>query len=671
MKYLNIEIDLARDSQLDENAIHMVMSFYAIKGETSPQQAYARACTAWSTFHGVTDYAMAQRLYDAISNRMFMWSSPALSNAPTPTFTSKGLPISCFLGYVPDTIPGLIDHSSELRYLSVMGGGVGGHWSDVRTVSNLAPGPIPFIHTVDADMTAYKQGDTRKGSYAAYMRVDHPDILEFIGIRVPTGDNNRKAFNIHNAVNITDGFMAAVFAGMSYELVDSKTGPTGTFLDARSVYAKIMETRFRTGEPYLNYIDTANRGLNRAQRRKGLKIHGSNLCNEIHLATNELRTAVCCLSSPNAELRDSWPSTLIRDLTRALDNVLEYFIENAPPVLWKAVNSAKAERSIGIGCMGFHSYLQMHGIPFASEKARVANMEIFSYIKSEFVKESQLLAIERGEPEDLVGTGMRNAHGLAVAPNASSADILTTSPSIEPWKANGFAKRTRGGTTLVVNKFLKRHLASIGRDTEEVWQDIILKGGSVQHLEWLDSDTKAVYETFFEIDQVWVIRHAADRQQYICQGQSVNIAFKPGTPRKKVRQVHDMAFKEGLKGLYYLRSESKQKAETVGAQAVEDKLKDNTNTVIFGRAGCNFCELAKKLMDSYEIEYEYVDIEELGKTAAEVTGRPDVRSVPQIYIEGVYIGGYQETYAYLQEQDDDTKSESEEQDDAGCRACEG
>ena len=317
MKYKGIEIDLSRDDLLTDYARDMVMDFYAVDGEKSPQHVYARAAVAWSKFKNVNDLALAQRLYDYVSKKWFMFASPVLSNAPDENAKAKGLPISCFLTYVPDTVEGLISHSSELRWLSVMGGGVGGHWGDVRSVSDVAPGPIPFLHTVDADMTAYRQGKTRKGSYAAYLDIEHPDVLEFIGLRVPTGDNNRKCFNLHNAVNISDSFMEAVKKGKEYELIDPKRGNTGEWADARAVWQKLLETRFRTGEPYLNFIDTANRALPQALKDRGLKIHGSNLCNEIHLPTSEERTAVCCLSSVNLEYYDDWSdTTMIADLIR-------------------------------------------------------------------------------------------------------------------------------------------------------------------------------------------------------------------------------------------------------------------------------------------------------------------------------------------------------------------
>lgn len=666
-KTFGLKLDYTRDALLTPFAFDMLMEFYGLDYETSPQEMYARAAYRWSTFKGETDMQMAQFLYDAVSQKWFMFASPVLSNAPGIDGKMKGMPISCFLGYVPDTIEGLISHSDELRWLSVMGGGVGGHWSDVRSISDKAPGPMPFIRTVDGDMLAYKQGKTRKGSYAAYMQVDHPDIEEFLNMRIPTGDTNRKALNLHHGVNITDAFMVEVMCNSQYELVDPKSGPTGRFLNARDVWHHILETRFRTGEPYLQFIDTANRGLNIAQQLLGLKINGSNLCNEIQLATNEERTAVCCLSSPNAEMYDYWKNTpLIRYLTRMLDNVLEYFIENAPAPLRKAVFSAKSERSIGIGCMGFHSYLQSKGIAFESEEARDVNREIFAHIKSEFVEESKLLAGLRGEPADLIGTGMRNAHGLAIAPNASSGNIVGCSPSIEPLAACAYSQRTRAGTVLVKNKYLERDLEACGLNTPEIWSSIITNEGSISHLD-LPEEIKDVYKTFREIDQLWVILHAADRQPSICQGQSVNVAFKSGESRRKVREVHEAGYNMGLKGMYYLRSESKKRAEKISEDVEEDKLVDVTGTVVYGKSGCVQCKMATMLLDSKGIEYEYQDLEALGKTAAEVTGRPDVRSLPQIYLDGKYIGGFMQLQKHFIE---NSEAEGAGESDS-CVACEG
>jgi ribonucleoside-diphosphate reductase alpha chain len=664
---MNIKIEYIRDTLLTDYAVDMIMDFYSKEGETSPQDVFARAAWAWSVYKGVRDEDLAQRLYDYVSNKWFMFASPVLSNAPIEGQKAKGLPISCFLTYVPDTVQGLIDHSSELRWLSVMGGGVGGHWSDVRSVSDVAPGPIPFLHTVDADMTAYRQGKTRKGSYAAYINIDHPDVLEFIGLRIPTGDTNRKCFNLHNAVNITDKFMEAVKAGNKYELIDPKVGSTGEFLDARTVWAKLLETRFRTGEPYLNFIDTANEALPQELKDKGLKIHGSNLCNEIHLPTSEDRTAVCCLSSVNLEFYDAWKDTsMVQDLVRMLDNVLEYFIENAPDSLSRAVYSAMHERSIGLGAMGFHEYLQRHGIPFESDKARMENIVIFSKIKEQAEKETFWLGEYRGEALDMVGSGKRNAHLLAIAPNASSGILLSTSPSIEPNKANAYTHRTRAGSFLVKNKYLEKKLDALGMNTEAVWSSIITNKGSIQHLD-LSKETKDVFKTFFELDQHWVVTHAADRQRYICQGQSVNLAFPSGSDRAYVNSVHYAAWDKGLKGLYYLRTEAKQRAENVSEKVEENKLTEVKETIIYGKPNCPQCSMAKSLLDSRGIQYDYVDITTTGKSAAEITGRPDVRSLPQIYLNGDYIGGFNELYNQLR----DSGTGTVNQEDNECKACEG
>ena len=356
-KYLGINIDTKRDELLSEQAKKLVEDYYCKDKETSPQ-AYART---FDVAYSYGDMDLAQRIYDYVSKGWFMYASPVLSNAPKPDEKAKALPISCFLTYVPDSLEGLIDHSSELRWLSVKGGGVGGHWSDVRAVSDKAPGPMPFLHTVDADMTAYRQGKTRKGSYAAYMNVDHPDIIEFLNMRVPTGDVNRKNLNLHNAINITDAFMRAVERGETWDLIDPNDQTVRETMPARKLWEQILEVRYRTGEPYLNFIDTANRALPQTQKDLGLKIHGSNLCNEIHLATSEDRTAVCCLSSVNVEKFEEWRgTTMIRDLIRFLDNVLQFFIDNVGDEIGRAKYSAQRERSLGLGAMGWHglSYIK-------------------------------------------------------------------------------------------------------------------------------------------------------------------------------------------------------------------------------------------------------------------------------------------------------------------------
>lgn len=657
---MTIKIDKKKDDLLADYAVGMLKDFYLNEYEDSPQQGYARAAKAWSN----GDEALAQRLYDYVSQKWFMFASPVLSNAPNGHGKGKGMPISCFLTYVPDTLEGLIDHSSELRWLSVYGGGVGGHWSDVRTVSDIAPGPIPFLHTVDADMIAYRQGKTRKGSYAAYMDVSHPDIIEFLNIRIPTGDVQRKALNLHNAINITDEFMTAVKDNTNFDLRDPKDGAVKESINARKLWERILEVRFRTGEPYLNFIDTANAALPQNLKDLGLKIHGSNLCNEIHLPTSDDRTAVCCLSSLNLEYYDEWKdTTIVRDLVRMLDNVLQYFIDEAPDTITRAKYSAMRERSIGLGAMGFHSLLQRHGVAWESDKASEINTVVFQHIKQEAVRETEALAIERGEYPDGEGTGRRNAHLLAIAPNASSGVILSTSPSIEPLKACAYTHRTRSGSFLVKNKYLEQLLTEREMNNESTWSSIITAKGSVQHLPFLTEGEKAVFKTAQELDQNWVVKHAADRQPFICQGQSVNLFFPAGAQKSYVNKVHLQAWESGLKGLYYLRTEAKSRAENVSEKVERVALQDDDRNIIYGKKNCPFCEMTKTEFELRSMPFDYIDLEEIGKTAAEVTGRK-VKTVPQIYIGGNYIGGYDEFMAHINK----TVVETE---DNECRACEG
>ena len=569
--YVGIRIDRTKDRSLSEQAKKLLTDYYQTKDEVSPQQAYARAAVAYS--YG--DMDLAQRIYDYVSNGWFMFASPVLSNAPMPGENTRALPISCFLTYVPDTLEGLIDHSAELRWLSVKGGGVGGHWSDVRAVSDKAPGPMPFIHTVDADMTAYRQGKTRKGSYAAYMDISHPDIIEFLNMRIPTGDVNRKNLNLHHAVNITDAFMRAVERDEVWDLVDPNEQDARDSMKARKLWEVLLETRYRTGEPYLNFIDTANRALPQTMKDKGLKINGSNLCNEIHLPTNEDRTAVCCLSSVNLEKFGEWEdTTMIRDLIRFLDNVLEFFIDNAGDEISRARFSATQERSLGLGAMGWHSYLHKNRIPFESDTAVVKNIQIFEHIKSEAVAETLQLSTERGECPDMQGTGRRNSHLLAIAPNANSSIICGTSPSIEPSKANAYTHRTRAGSHLVKDKYLEEELVKVNKNDATTWSSIITNGGSVQHLSFLSPEVKSIFKTAIEINQNAIVSQGADRQQFLCQGQSLNVFFPAGASKADLHKVHYNAWKLGCKGLYYLRTETSSKAENVSTKVVREALKD-------------------------------------------------------------------------------------------------
>lgn len=560
--------------EFSEHAQSLLKNFYLLENETDPKQAFNRAAVAYSA----GDQELAARICDYVSQGWFMFSSPILSNARNDD-SKGGLPISCFLSYVPDTVEGLIDHSNELRWMSVMGGGVGGHWSDIRSVSNKAPGPIPFIKTVDSDMQAWRQGVTRKGSYAAYIDISHPDIIEFINLRVPTGgDTNRKCFNINNAVCISDEFMNAIADGKDWNLIDPHSKQIKETMPARELWQRILEVRFRTGEPYFFFTDTANKALPESLKSKGLKIHGSNLCNEIMLPTSEDRSAVCCLSSLNLEYFDDWKdTTIIEDCITFLDNVLQAFIDKAPKTLSKAIFSAINERSLGLGTMGFHAYLQSKNIPWESPMAKGMNRRLFKHIKEKALAQTQKLAKERGEYLDGIGTGRRNSHLLAIAPNANSAIILDTSPSIEPWKSNAFTHRTRAGSFLQKNKYLDKLLLSLVNDKteyEEIWQSIILNQGSVQHLEKLNDYQKAVFKTAFEIEQAWLIEHAADRQEYICQGQSLNLFFPAGSDKAYVNYVHILAWKKGLKGLYYLRTNSGAEAERISQKIERKALKD-------------------------------------------------------------------------------------------------
>ena len=586
-----ITIDLDRDKNLTEFSKNLLRDYYMNENEVSPQESFARAAVAFScNTNNSVDYSqgleLAQRIYDYASKGWFMFSSPILSNAPAPGETELGLPISCFLSYVDDSLEGLISHSDELRWMSVKGGGVGGHWSDIRSNSSISPGPIPFLKTVDSDMTAYRQGKTRKGSYAAYMDISHPDILEFLNIRVPTGgDVNRKCFNLNNAVNITDDFMQAVVKGEDWNLLDPNDGSIRDTISARQLWQRVIQVRFRTGEPYVNFIDEANRHLPKFQKDLGLKIHGSNLCNEIHLATSSNRSAVCCLSSLNIEKYDEWKDTsIVGDLIEYLDNVIEFFVNNAPASLSRAIRSARAERSLGLGAMGFHAYLQKKNIPFESSIAVAANKGIFMDIKEKAKQRTTELAISKGECPDGVGYGVRNAHLLAIAPNANSSIIAGTSPSIEPWKSNAYTHRTRVGSYLVKNPHVEKVLLQYAEKDSKIkdkqqwiklqWKTIILNEGSVQHLEYMSDWHKQVFKTAFELDQRWIVDHAGDRQEFICQGQSVNLFFPAGTDKAYVNSVHIRAWKKKLKGLYYLRTNAGASAEKVSQKVEQDRLQD-------------------------------------------------------------------------------------------------
>ena len=586
-------INYDRDNYLSEFSHKTLQDRYLIEGETSPQDAFARAAKAFAD-----DDAHAQRLYDYASKLWFMFSTPILSNGGT----TRGLPISCFLNYVEDSREGLTGHYTENAFLSSVGGGVGGSWSDVRSVGSTtsngseSTGVIPFMKVVDAEMLAFSQGVTRRGSYAAYLDISHPEVEEFLDVRKPTGgDVNRKSVNLHHGVLIDDKFMDIIEQATrvdgfddSWDLIDPHSKKVIKTVSAKTLWVKLIQNRVETGEPYIMFKDTVQAALPQFQKDLGLQVHHSNLCSEITLATSPTRTAVCCLSSVNLEEYDEWKDNpqFINDLVRMLDNVITYFCDAAPAQLFRAVASAKAERSIGLGAMGFHAYLQRHNIPFESAMAKSRNNKMFGFIKGEAENATRELAVERGPCPDGASAGVRNAHLLAVAPNASSSIICgNTSPSIEPYRANAFTQKTKSGSSLLKNEYLEHALQEIGQDTDDVWKSIITNGGSVQHLEFLDDYTKDVFKTAVEIDQRWVIEMAADRQEKICQSQSLNIFFPSNVSKQELHAIHMMAWKKKVKTLYYLRSEALKRAETVSDEVLRQYIFDSIDD-----EGCLACE---------------------------------------------------------------------------------
>ena len=568
--YHEIEIDESKSDRLSEMAVKMLTQFYC-NGKETPQEAFARTALCFSN----GDIALAQRLYDAVSNGWFMFASPVLSNSVLPGAQPKAMPISCFLLDIGDNLESIIEHSTEVRWLSVKGGGIGANWSKVRSVSDKAPGPMPFIHTIDADMIAYRQGKTRKGSLCAFLDISHPDIIEFINMRVPTGDVNRKNLNLHHSVNIPDEFMRAVERDEMWDLVDPNDETVRETVQARELWETILEIRYRTGEPCIHFITESNRHLPQPLKDIGLRVNSSNLCQEIMLPTNEERTAVCCLSSLNLDKFDEWENTtLVADMITMLDNVLEFFVQHAPDELAKARFSAKRERSLGLGAMGFHSWLQKNDIAWESDEARMENERIFSYISEEAEAQTRRLAQERGEYPDGYGTGRRNAHLTAIAPNANSGMILNVSPSIEPYNANTFTQRSRIGSYLIKNPYLANVLEKYNKNNESTWKSIMLNRGSVSGLKFLTDHERNVFKTAMELNQETVVQHAADRQKYIEQGQSVNLFFPSKQNKAELNKVHYLAWKNKLKTLYYLRTEADNRVENVSDKVERDALRD-------------------------------------------------------------------------------------------------
>ena len=611
--YLGIEINYDKEKKLDKFSLDTLKDRYFWEEETHAQEAFARAAVFAATYKGTTDYEMAQRLYNYSSDCWFMFSTPILSNGGT----TRGLPISCFLNYVPDSRDGLSSHYDENIWLASSGGGIGGYWGDIRSngistsSGSRSTGSIPFIHVVDSQMLAFNQGVTRRGSYAAYMDISHPEIEEFINMRKESGgDINRKCLNLHNGVNITNDFLKAVRDDLDWRLIDPKTNEAVKTINARELWWQIIYARAETGEPYMINIDNCNDALPQGQKDLGLEIKQSNLCSEITLPTNEERTAVCCLSSVNLEHYDEWSKDdyFIKDLITMLDNVLQHFIENAIDTsqlgeynanykrfkgyvkdgkegFTKAAYSAYRERSLGLGAMGFHAYLQSNKIPFEGIQATGFNYQAFKHIKKKATKASEELADIRGEAPDVSGSGMRNAHLLAVAPNASSSIICAgTSPSVEPYRANVFTHKTLSGSYQVKNKYLEKVLRTKGLKGEEldnVWKDIAGNNGSVQHLSMLDDTEKELFKTANEINQIWIIEHAHKRQEFLCQSQSINLFFvlpkateEQNSHDEYMQYVNDVHWygMHKLKSLYYFRSDAARAAENVNIKVPRIKL---------------------------------------------------------------------------------------------------
>ena len=591
-----IEVDYSRDNLFDELGKIRLKESYMKDEETSPQERFAYVSSKFGS-----NPEHAQRLYDYSSKHWLSYSTPILSFGRS----KRGLPISCFLNYIEDTAEGLVDNLSETNWLSMLGGGVGIGFG-IRSADDKSTGVMPHLKMYDASSLAYRQGRTRRGSYAAYLDISHPDIINFLEMRKPTGDQNMRTLNMHHGINIPDAFMQLIENCMidpeaddSWNLVDPASNEIRETVSAKELWQRILEMRMMTGEPYIHFIDESNRKLPQWLKDKGLKIHQSNLCSEIILPTNEKRTAVCCLSSLNLEYYDDWKShpTFLRDVAEMLDNVLQYFIDNAPSSIKRAKYSAMRERSIGIGALGWHAYLQKNNLPWESPMSIGRNKQIFAHIRGQLDAANKELGLERGEAPDAVGTGNRFSHLMAIAPNASSSILMgNTSPSIEPYRANAYRQDTLSGSHLNKNRYLDKIIQNESNShkegwADEVWSSIIANDGSVQHLDWMDDWTKDVFKTSMEIDQRWVVQHAADRQVFIDQAQSLNVFFRPDSHIKYIHAVHFQAWKQGLKTMYYCRSDKIAKADKVSKRIEREVIKEIDLHALTGDADtCLACE---------------------------------------------------------------------------------
>jgi ribonucleoside-diphosphate reductase alpha chain len=572
----DLTLDRARDALLTPFGKATLKDRYLLDGE-SFQDMFARVSCAYAD-----DVEHAQRLYDAMSRLWFMPATPILSNGGA----GRGLPISCFLNDVSDSLDGIVGTWNENVALASNGGGIGTYWGKVRSIgekvkTGQTSGIIPFIHVMDGLTLAISQGSLRRGSAAVYLDITHPEIEEFLEIRKASGDFNRKGLNLHHGINITDDFMEAVKDNRMFGLKSPKSGEVLREVNARQLWQRILETRLQTGEPYILNIDHVNKALSKHQRDLGLKVNTSNLCSEITLPTGRDhlgndRTAVCCLSSLNVETYDQWHDKdgFVEDVLRMLDNVLTDFIENAPPGMERAVYSASRERSVGLGVMGFHSFLQSKAIPMEGAMAKSWNLRLFKKIKRDADAASYALAEERGPCPDALEKGMkaRFSHKIAIAPTASISIICGgTSACVEPIPANVYTHKTLSGAFSVRNPYLQELLASKGEDTPATWASIVEQEGSVQHLDCLSEEEKAVYRTAFEIDQRWIIELAADRTPFICQSQSLNLFLPADIDKWDLHMLHWTAWERGIKSLYYCRSKSVSRAGFAGQLEKKDK----------------------------------------------------------------------------------------------------
>ena len=565
-----VRIDRSRDALLTDFGKATLDDRYLLPGE-SYQDLFARVASAYGD-----DAAHAQRIYDYISRLWFMPATPVLSNGGT----TRGLPISCFLNEASDSLDGIVGLWNENVWLAAKGGGIGSYWGNLRGIgekvgrNGKTSGVIPFIRVMDSLTLAISQGSLRRGSAACYLPVNHPEIEEFLEMRRPTGgDPNRKALNLHQGVLIPDAFMRAVEADEEWALVSPKDGALMKKVSARSLWIRILTARIETGEPYIIYSDHVNNARPEHQKLAGLEVKTSNLCSEITLPTGidqhgEQRTAVCCLSSLNLETWFEWKdeAQFIPDVMRFLDNVLQSFIDTAPDTMARARYSAMRERSVGLGVMGYHSFLQALNVPFESVVAKVWNMRMFKHIRAQADTASRLLAEERGPCPDAAEYGFmeRFSNKMAIAPTASISIICGgASPGIEPIAANVYNHKTLSGSFIVRNPYLKKLLAKHGRDDEDTWTTVTVNKGSVQHLDFLTDQEKAIFKTAFELDQRWVVEHAADRTPYICQSQSVNLFLPANVHKRDLHQIHMTAWKKGVKSLYYCRSLSIQRADAI------------------------------------------------------------------------------------------------------------